>query len=135
MACLQSSSRITTGNGQVLADHADTHDYVVLSPYEPTFYPSNYLQRPDIIDVVMTNIGVTTEDMTVLKDLDLVHNPILCEIKTDTNFEIRGLKQTTASCDLEGFGQTLEGTLPEIQDVDSIEQADASLQLFTTTVD
>nr|CAD7203601.1 unnamed protein product [Timema douglasi] len=128
------NSRLTTGNGRTLADHADAHDYVVVAPDEPTFYPSNYLQRPDIIDVALTNMGVTTEDMTVLKELDSDHNPILCEVKTDTNLMIRGLKQTTETCDWEEFRRTLEDNITEVQNIDTIEQAGASLRLFMTTV-
>nr|CAD7264260.1 unnamed protein product [Timema shepardi] len=117
------NSRVTTGNGWIFADYEDTHDYVVVVPHEPTFYPPSYIHIPDIIDVALINIGLLTEDMTVLRKLDLDNNPILCELKTDIKYKIRGFKQTTATCDWDEFRQTLEENLPEIQDIESPDPA------------
>nr|CAD7200086.1 unnamed protein product [Timema douglasi] len=91
---------------------ADTHDDIVVASDEPTHCPPNYFHRPDIIYMALTNIRVTPEDMTILKELDLDLNPIL---------------------HWDEFRITLKDTLPELQVIDTIEQADATIQLFTTT--
>nr|CAD7413765.1 unnamed protein product [Timema poppensis] len=103
---------ITDVDQLFLADHADTHDDIVVASDEPTHCPPNYFHRPEIIYVALTNIRVTLEDMTILKELDLELNPIL---------------------HWDEFRITLKDTLPELQVIDTIEQADATIQLFTTT--
>nr|CAD7575496.1 unnamed protein product [Timema californicum] len=45
------------------------------------------------------------------------------QISTDIKYKIRGFKQTTATLDWEEFRQTLEETLPEIQDIESPDPA------------
>nr|CAD7431397.1 unnamed protein product [Timema monikensis] len=128
------NSRLTTRDGRILNEHADRNDYLVVGPGEPTFYPANPLHRPDIIDVVLTNMGVTSEDLTVLKELDSDHNPVLCEITINTNIEIKGLKRNISTSDWEGFKRSLNNTLPEFIDITTTEEADAILEIFTNTV-
>ncbi|CAG2058631.1 unnamed protein product, partial [Timema podura] len=50
------NSRLTTRDGRTLNEHADSNDYIVVGPGEPTLYPSNPLHRPGTIDVVLTSM-------------------------------------------------------------------------------
>nr|CAD7265644.1 unnamed protein product [Timema shepardi] len=124
------NSRLTNLVRRTLNEHADRNDYLIVGPGEPTYYPSNPLHRPDIIDVVLTNMGVTTEELTVLKELDSDHNPVLCEITMNTNIEIRGLKRLKTTSDWEGLKSSHTNTLPENIDITTTEEADATLDIF-----
>nr|CAD7429199.1 unnamed protein product [Timema monikensis] len=126
--------RLTNRDRRTLNDDADTKGYTIVGSGEPTFYPSNPLHRPDVIDVILNNIGVTEEELSVLKELDSDHNPILCEIKTNTTIEIKGLKKQKITSVREGFINTLNETLPYIINIMTTEEAYTTLQLFTTTV-
>nr|CAD7572090.1 unnamed protein product [Timema californicum] len=58
------NSRLTNRDGRTFNEHAERNNYIVVGPGELTFYPSNPLHRPDIIDVVLTNMRVTSEELT-----------------------------------------------------------------------
>nr|CAD7400860.1 unnamed protein product [Timema poppensis] len=128
------NSRTTTANGRTLNEHANNNDYLVNAPNEPTFYPSNYLQQPYIIDVVLTDIGITPEDLTVLHELDSDHNPIFCEIMITADIEIKGLTKNQITCNWDTFKTKLEDTLPVVHPIQDMEEAEATLHLFTSTV-
>nr|CAD7426124.1 unnamed protein product [Timema monikensis] len=97
------NSRTTTANGSILKKHADNNDYLMITPNEPKVYPSNCLRKPDIIDVVLTDIGITPEDLTVLHELDSDQNPIFCEIRITADIEIKGLTNNEITCNWDTF--------------------------------
>nr|CAD7264438.1 unnamed protein product [Timema shepardi]CAD7578707.1 unnamed protein product [Timema californicum] len=80
-------NRTTNIIRRILEEHSTEADYIVLAPESPTFYPGNHRYRPDVLDVILTNLKITTESLTVLQEMDSDHNPVLCEWDVDTDHQ------------------------------------------------
>lgn len=83
--------RANNPNGGILFNLLQNETWILLAPNEPTYYPMQHNQAPDILDfALLKNMGsvMTYEFMSydteqkVLNKLFLDHTPVLMEIKT-----------------------------------------------------
>lgn len=52
--------------------------FIVLHPSQPTHYPHDSQRRPSVIDIVLTNTGISVNSIETLNHLNSDHNPVKC---------------------------------------------------------
>nr|CAD7401791.1 unnamed protein product [Timema poppensis] len=128
------NSRITNRNGRILEDHSNEAEYNIIAPDTPTHYPGNYLHRPDILDIILTNLKILPDTLTVLQELDSDHNPLLCEWEVNLQHQTNWRKPTIATTDWNKFKTDLQEALPRDLDIHTEQDIDAAIDLFSTTI-
>nr|CAD7403431.1 unnamed protein product [Timema poppensis] len=128
------NSRLTNRQGRILEEHASDAEYNVLAPESPTYYPANYLHRPDVLDIIMTNLKITNETLTVLQELDSDHNPILCEWVVDTEHKNNWRKPTIKTTNWVKFNTELQENIPRNLVIETQEDVDAAIDVLTMTI-
>lgn len=69
-------------NGNTLVDFITNNNITILTSDEPTFYPTNSLAKPSVIDVALSkNINNLTKPIS-LTQLNTNHNPVYLEYNT-----------------------------------------------------
>nr|CAD7427247.1 unnamed protein product [Timema monikensis] len=128
------NSRITNRNGRILEDHSNEAEYNIIAPDTPTHYPGNHLHRPDILDIVLTNLKIMPDTLTVLQELDSDHNPLLCEWEVNLQHQTNWRNPTISTTDWNKFKTDLQEALPRNLDIHTEQDIDAAVDLFTTTL-
>nr|CAD7404864.1 unnamed protein product [Timema poppensis] len=106
----------------------------VLAPKEPTFYPSNYRQLPDVLDLILTDFNQHSEELHTLNELDSDHLPIFCRLLINTNIQTSFLRRNTPNTDWPKYKATLERAIPGEWEVGTTEEVDHSIALLTATL-
>nr|CAD7196590.1 unnamed protein product [Timema douglasi] len=128
------NSRLTNRQGRILEEHASDAEYNVLAPESPTYYPANHLHRPDVLDIIMTNLKTTNETLTVLQELDSDHNPILCEWDVDTEHKNNWRKPNIKTTNWMKFNTELQENIPRNLVIESQEDVNAAIDVLTMTI-
>nr|CAD7432844.1 unnamed protein product [Timema monikensis] len=128
------NSRITNRNGRILEDHSTEAEYNIIAPDTPTHYPGNHLHRPDILDIVLTNLKIMPDTLTVLQELDSDHNPLLCEWEVNLQHQTNWRYPTISTTDWIKYKTDLQEALPRNLDIHTEQDIDTAIDLFTTTL-
>jgi len=76
-------SRLVTTKGKELASVIRKHNYAVLSTGSPTYWPSDPLKIPDLLDFFITHgLSTTYADIKPSYDLSSDHSPIITTLST-----------------------------------------------------
>nr|CAD7425533.1 unnamed protein product [Timema monikensis] len=126
--------RTTNRNGRILEEHSNETEYNVVAPDSPTFYPGNHLHRPDILDIILTNQKISSEAVSVLQELDSDHNPLLCEWDINIDHHTNWHKPTTKTTDWTMYKSELQEVIPINLQIETEEDVDAAIEIFTTTI-
>nr|CAD7398553.1 unnamed protein product [Timema cristinae] len=92
------------------------------------------LFKPDVLDIVLTNLKITPATTSVLQELDSDHNLVLCEWDVNTEHQTSWQIPTTKTTDWTKFKTDLQEIIPENLEIESVEDVDAAIDIFTTTV-
>nr|CAD7454038.1 unnamed protein product [Timema tahoe] len=84
----------------------------MLAPETPTLYPGNYLHPPDLLDIVLTNLKITPETLSVLQELDSDYNSLLCEWDASIEHQSNWYKPTIRTTDWTKYKSDLQQVLP-----------------------
>nr|CAD7570347.1 unnamed protein product [Timema californicum] len=128
------NSRTTIRNGRILEEHATETEYNVLAPESPTFYPGNHLHRPDVLDIILINLKLTTKSLTVLQELDSDHNPVLCEWDVDTEHQTNWHKPNIKTTDWTKFKTDLQETIPRNLEIETEEDINVAIYILLMTI-
>nr|CAD7258995.1 unnamed protein product [Timema shepardi] len=128
------NSRMININRRILEEHSDEIDYNILAPDTPTYYPGDYLHIPDIIDIILTNLKITPDTITVLQELDSDHNPLLCEWEVNLEHKTNWRKPKISTTDWNKYKLDQQEALLRNIDIHTEQDIDAAIYLFTTTL-
>lgn len=71
------NSRIQNQNGVILRQHYEQHGYQIRATEEPTHYPKNQNNLPDVLDIVILQNINHQINLKVLSALESDHNPVI----------------------------------------------------------
>nr|CAD7197645.1 unnamed protein product [Timema douglasi] len=130
----QCNSRLSKQDGRTLAEHATLINYVVLALEEPTFYPSNYNNLLDLLDVILTYLYKQPEDLHALNELDSDHIPVFCWLQINTNPLNFLLRRNIPSTYWPKYQATLDRVISLECKAESTEKVDNSAIHLTSTL-
>nr|CAD7196221.1 unnamed protein product [Timema douglasi] len=128
------NSRVSNQAGRTLAAQAETKNYTVLATNEPTYYPSNYRNLPDVLDIVLTDLDTLPEELETLNELDSDHLPVFGRISLKTNPRLSYLRRKIPRSDWGEYRRVLTDAVPLNMEVNSPEEVDSSITLLTATL-
>lgn len=116
-------------NGRILESLAEAHEFSILGPNEPTFYPRNQNNLPSILDIFITNTELLSE-IKVIQELSSDHLPVLASLALPHTFKLH--KKTLLETNWDTYKHNIQENFPNLQG--AVEDIDTEIKLLTDTI-
>ncbi|KAL1122174.1 hypothetical protein AAG570_003579 [Ranatra chinensis] len=127
--------RVTNPRGMTLHNAISTTNYAVLSPTEPTYWPTDPNRLPDLLDFFVTsNIRPIYSSVSTLTELSSDHDPVLLLLDTKLPSHTSSPSLINGPVDWNNFQQILNDNLSLNISLKTSQEIDDSVHYLTHSI-
>lgn len=128
------NSRYCNRTGRLLLDHSSNKPYIICAPYQPTYYPYDIRNNPDVLDIAIIKNFSNNFELKVHDVMDSDHLPVTLELKTDVEPAEPRVTNDYRKADWRGLVNQLGNRLGAPPKLNSPQEIDHQVDIFTTAI-